>query len=87
MGNQCEVCGKPAIWMIADTREVEPVADDRGQLWEQRVLKSRHYFCDAHRRHPQVTRKDGRVEDSVPPPTAVAMAEGYEKIGLKGGPF
>jgi hypothetical protein len=48
----CEVCGAPAVVLIQDTREVEPLKVD-GEYYAQRVKEGpRHAFCEAHRRKP-----------------------------------
>ncbi len=52
MGNQCEVCGKPAIWMIADTKIVGTFTDENGDEQDQRAVESRHLFCEQHKRKP-----------------------------------
>jgi hypothetical protein len=49
----CEVCGRAAVVMTQDTREVEPTKDEQGTWWEQHVKEGPpHYFCQAHRRKP-----------------------------------
>lgn len=48
----CEVCGRPAVVLIRDSREIEPVEHD-GELYEQRVPEGKpHAFCGEHRRAP-----------------------------------
>ncbi len=45
-------CDAAAVVRITDSQELEPITDGDGQLWENRVPHSTHWFCAAHRREP-----------------------------------
>lgn len=52
MPQVCEVCGKPAVVRITDTKVVGTFTDETGEPCHLRAPESMHLFCRMHRREP-----------------------------------
>lgn len=59
----CEVCKQQAVEAIQDLRDIEPVPNEKGELWARwKGDGPAHFFCKEHVRESKMTYLPSRSE-------------------------